>query len=179
MVFGMMRLGYLLLRIRLFFWALVYRAYAKRYQVARSFQFNGPGINLFGEGEILLGEESYIGEHSSVQASAGFRVQVGRRCRISHNVRIYTMTADPDTDFRNSEGAPVLGDVTIGDGVWIGVNVYIGPGVKIGDNTVVGANSVVVRDVPPGEIWGGVPARRIRAKGQGKAPASNTGASVP
>lgn len=161
----------LLVRLRMLFWRVIYGSYARRYRVAPTFRFNGAGIQLSGDGEIVLGADSYIGELSTVQASAGYRVEVGRRCRISHNVRIYTMTSEADSDFRDGDGTPVHGNVRIGDGVWIGVNAYIGPDVTIGDNSVVGANSVVVKDVPAGEIWGGVPARRIRAKG--------TGASVP
>jgi maltose O-acetyltransferase len=157
-------LSLVLLKLRILLWHAVYRGYRSRYRVAPSFRFNGAGIQLYGDGSIDLGEESYVGEGSSIQAGPGLRVSVGRRCRISHNVRIYTESAASDSDFRQGPGEDVSGAVTIGDGVWIGTNVYIGPAVTLGDNCVVGANAVVTRSIPPDEIWGGVPARFIRRK---------------
>jgi acetyltransferase-like isoleucine patch superfamily enzyme len=53
--------------------------------------------------------------------------------------------------------------VAIGDGCWIGADVVILPGVNIGDKSVVAAGAVVSKTVPPGEIWGGVPAKKLRA----------------
>ena len=50
----------------------------------------------------------------------------------------------------------------IGNNVWLGAGAVVLHGVSIGDGAVIGANAVVVKDVPAGEIWGGVPARRIR-----------------
>jgi maltose O-acetyltransferase len=159
-----MSAGPFLLRVRMLYWRCVYGSLRRRYQVDPSFRFNGAGIALFGEGTIELGAGSYISEFSAIQASSGHAVRIGRRCRIAHNVRIYTQTAEADSDFRLGDGTPILGDVVIGDGVWIGVNVYIGPGITIGANAVVGANSVVTVDVPANEVWGGVPARRLRTK---------------
>ncbi len=58
------------------------------------------------------------------------------------------------------------GQVEIGSGVLIGSNVTILPGVSIGDGAMVGAGSLVNRDIPPGALAAGVPARvRRRAAG--------------
>jgi len=52
--------------------------------------------------------------------------------------------------------------VSIGHDVWIGERVIIRSGVKIGDGAVIGGGSVVTKDIPPYEIWGGIPAKHIR-----------------
>lgn len=49
--------------------------------------------------------------------------------------------------------------VHIGDNVWIGCSCVILSGVTVGDNSVVAAGSVVTKDVPPGTLVAGVPAR--------------------
>jgi UDP-N-acetylglucosamine acyltransferase len=58
--------------------------------------------------------------------------------------------------------ATVCGCCTLGDGVKIGAGAVVNPRVTIGDGAQIGSGSVVNRDVPAGETWVGVPARRIR-----------------
>jgi acetyltransferase-like isoleucine patch superfamily enzyme len=53
------------------------------------------------------------------------------------------------------------GPVTVGKDVMIGANVTILPGVTIGDGATVSACSLVNADVPPGAVFGGVPARPL------------------
>ena len=36
-------------------------------------------------------------------------------------------------------------------------------GVTIGEGAIISAGAVVNKDVPPYEIWGGVPARKIKS----------------
>lgn len=145
-------------------WTHTTDTWRSRYDLDPGFRFNGQGSLLYGDGEIVAGPGSYIGWYSFVQAAAGHEVRIGRGCRISHGIRIYTSTPDADADQLDPAAGTRSGNVVIGDGAWIGAGVYIGPGITIGENSVVGANSVVTRDVEPWTIVGGVPARFIRAK---------------
>ena len=52
-------------------------------------------------------------------------------------------------------------DVRIGDNCFIGAHSIILPGVTIGDGCIVAAAAVVARDVPPGSLVAGNPARVV------------------
>lgn len=52
----------------------------------------------------------------------------------------------------------------IGNDVWVGSKSLIKGGVCIGDGAIIGMGSVVTKDVPPYEIWAGVPAKFIRKR---------------
>jgi acetyltransferase-like isoleucine patch superfamily enzyme len=56
---------------------------------------------------------------------------------------------------------PASAGVSIASYVWIGAGVVILDGVVVGDEAVIAAGAVVTGRVPPHEVWGGVPARRI------------------
>lgn len=139
--------------------------FRQKYKIDKTFKFNGVQIKFYGDGEIICGSNSYIGNYSTIQSDKGCKVIIGRNCAISHNVRIYSSSYLADQDFSLDKiKATKEGDVFIGDGVWIGANVFINPGVKIGNNTVIGANSVVTKDMPNNVICGGVPCKIIREK---------------
>ena len=55
--------------------------------------------------------------------------------------------------------------ISIGNDVWIGDSVTILAGChEIGNGAVIAAGAVITKDVPPYEIWGGVPAHCIKRR---------------
>jgi sugar O-acyltransferase (sialic acid O-acetyltransferase NeuD family) len=59
-------------------------------------------------------------------------------------------------------GACLAGGVIVEPGAYIGSGALIREYVTIGAGALVGMGAVVTRDVPPGEVWAGNPARRLR-----------------
>ncbi|ARO86993.1 transferase [Nitrosospira lacus] len=57
-----------------------------------------------------------------------------------------------------------LARIRAGNNVTIGATAVIMPGVNIGDGAIVSAGAVVLKNtrIGPNEVWGGVPAKRLR-----------------
>lgn len=57
----------------------------------------------------------------------------------------------------------VLGKIKIGDDVTVGIRSLVMPDVEVGDRSTIASYAVVTRGtrIPPDEIWGGIPARKI------------------
>jgi len=57
-----------------------------------------------------------------------------------------------------------LKQIKVGKRTTVGINAVIMPGVEIGENSVVAPGAVVQMDtkIPPNEVWGGVPARKLK-----------------
>jgi acetyltransferase-like isoleucine patch superfamily enzyme len=103
-------------------------------------------------------------------AMTGGTICAAERIIIKDNVVVGTNTTIMDTDFHpldpeqrklqpsNARTAMIL----IEDDVFIGMNCLILKGVTIGQGSVVGAGSVVTKDVPPGVVVAGNPARMVR-----------------
>jgi len=130
---------------------------------------------LFGDGEIVVGEEAYIGD--DVIVSAAQSVRIGARTLIAQGVEIFDNDTHPlDARERWRDYQFILGKeaekpavpaapVVIGEDCWIGSGAFIAKGVRIGAASVVAARSVVTRDVPAGTLAAGNPAREIRTLG--------------
>jgi sugar O-acyltransferase (sialic acid O-acetyltransferase NeuD family) len=59
-------------------------------------------------------------------------------------------------------GARLAGDVTVGEGAYIGAGALVREHCRIGAWALVGMGAGVTGDVPDGEVWAGLPARRLR-----------------
>lgn len=113
------------------------------------------------EGNVRIGEGTYINPYAEIESGPNSEVRIGRHCAIARFVCIRAVTHDP----QNGTGPDmrfIEKDIVIGDHVWIGTKAFIKEGVVIGHHAVVGAGAVVTRDVPPLAVVGGVPARILR-----------------
>lgn len=112
-------------------------------------------------GSIRVGEGTVIcaGNILTVDVTLGRCVQINLGCTVGHDAIL--------EDFVTlAPGVHVSGWVTIKGGAYIGtgavtVNGAEGGPLVIGERAVVGAGAVVTKDVPPGEMWVGVPARLV------------------
>lgn len=58
-------------------------------------------------------------------------------------------------------GRPLQKKTRIEADVWVGYGAILMAGITIGRGSIIAAGSVVTKDIPPYEIHGGVPARKI------------------
>lgn len=117
-----------------------------------------PSVDL--PDSIVIGEGSIVHAGSVLTAD----VSIGSHVVVMPSV---VMTHDDvvgDGSIFGS-GARLAGGVSVGRSAYIGSGASIREGLRIGDGAVVGMGSVVTSDVPPGEVWAGVPARRLRGPG--------------
>ncbi|MDP1660888.1 MAG: acyltransferase [Phycisphaerales bacterium] len=92
------------------------------------------------------------------------RVEIGAYTLLAPNVNI--VGGDHVIDRVGTpiifSGRPKMPRTKIGRDCWLGTNTVIMAGVTIGDGSVVAAGSVVTKDIPAMEVWGGVPAKKIK-----------------
>jgi acetyltransferase-like isoleucine patch superfamily enzyme len=104
---------------------------------------------------LRIGARAWIGQRSTLDVRYG--IEIGDDVAISPMVTILTATHDPEHPSFPMVGRPVV----IEDHAWIATRAMIMPGVRIGRGAIVAAGAIVTRDVPPGTIVGGAPARPI------------------
>jgi maltose O-acetyltransferase len=87
-------------------------------------------------------------------------ITIGDDVLVGPNVQLLTPIHPIAPEPRRAKWEAAL-PIMIEDNVWIGGLAVICPGVTVGQDSVIGAGSVVTKDVPPGSIAVGNPARVV------------------
>lgn len=90
----------------------------------------------FGNDVLVAGNVQFVGRHDHTFSTPGVTIWDGER---------------------GDNGVTI-----IEDDVWIGTSSIIISGITIGKGSIVAAGSIVTCDVPPCEIWAGVPAKKMK-----------------
>ncbi len=123
----------------------------------------GPGgvVRVPQLGRVILGDRVEIGANSTIDRGAigdtviGAGTKIDNLVQIAHNVRI-------GRDCLIASQVGVAGSTVVGDRVMFGGQAGIADHLTIGDDARIAARAGLMRDVPPGETWGGAPAQPIR-----------------
>jgi len=127
---------------------------------------------------MKIGKHTYGSENISVAWQQDQEIIIGAFCSLAGNLNIQLggnhnsswVTTYPFGHVPNGIWAinSVVGHpkpsrkVEIGNDVWIANNVTLMGGVCIGDGAIIAMNSHVARNIPPYEVWGGNPAKKIK-----------------
>jgi maltose O-acetyltransferase len=114
-------------------------------------------------GAVSIGDRTFVNVDAVMLDVAP--ISIGAACQIATRVQLLTATHPIDPEPRRI-GWEYAEPITIADNVWLGGGVIVCPGVTIGQDTVVGAGAVVTRELPPGVVAAGVPARVLREIGE-------------
>jgi acetyltransferase-like isoleucine patch superfamily enzyme len=160
----------------------------------------GNVLEALDDGRLEVGPHTLFEPQCWITIAPEGRVRIGAGCFLNVNVMLaaqheveiddHTMLANgcfvSDASHRFDDlavpvpwqGFTSKGPTRVGSNCWLGAHVVVTSGVTIGDRCVVGANSVVTRDLSPGTIAAGVPARPLRSIEYGSEGAPAAGAEV-
>ncbi len=116
------------------------------------------------EGGLILEDGAIISAGVTVQAAGGV-IRIGRNSGVAANSAVIAANHLYSPDVSHIYGAwdeETVG-VELDDNVWVGALCVLLPGTRIGSGSVIAAGSLVRGVVPPREIWGGWPARRLKS----------------
>ena len=104
------------------------------------------------ENGMKVGNKFWIGDACAFDSSFCYLIEIGNNVTFSNRVQVITH----DSSLFDFIHRTKLGKVIIDDYAFVGARSLIMPGVHIGEGAIIAAGSLVTKDVPPGQVWGGI-----------------------
>lgn len=161
MPMGSSRVGFALRYIMNVFRTWVYFHFVWRNVRYKGFVRVMKGTSFASGAKISLGHNVQFGDYCNVSTDliVGSNVLfAGRVCFVGKKDHQFNMPGQTIWSSKRDDSLPTI----VEDDVWLGHGVTVVGPVRIGKGAVVAAGAVVTHDVPECEIWGGVPARKIK-----------------
>ncbi len=123
----------------------------------------GPRLTLYRMMGVSIGRHVFVGLDTWLDDQFPELILIEDDVTISFRVTVVV-----HDDARRMDGTrPGAGDGTVAPvvfrrGCYLGAGCLVLPGLTVGERAVVGAGAVVTRDVPPGKVVVGVPARVVK-----------------
>lgn len=123
-------------------------------------------VKLEGGGGLTIGDHVHIASFAHLNIGGGI-TEIHDGAAVASGGKIVSGGNAPDS-ISCSASADVneqvlhIGKVVIGKNACLYTNSCVMPNVTIGEGARILPGAIVTRDVPPFEIWGGVPAKRVR-----------------
>ena len=112
-----------------------------------------PTVDIIIPWTLTIADEATVGHRATLYALGP--ITIGARATVSQGAHLCAGTHE-----YNKPNFPLLKQpIVVGEGVWICADAFIGPNVLLGDYCIVGARAVVIRNVAPGTIVAGNPAK--------------------
>lgn len=104
---------------------------------------------------------SFIGRNCVITAKE--KIIINDNCLIAEMVVIRDQDhiIDATITSRSEEGFNTR-PIEIGKNVWIASKATILKGVTIGEHSIIAASAVITKDIPPCEVWSGVPGQFLK-----------------
>jgi putative colanic acid biosynthesis acetyltransferase WcaF len=117
-----------------------------------------PTARIWAPWNLICDDVACIGEDAIVYNPKP--VRLGTHAIISQ----YAYICGATHDYEDPSFTLVAYEMTLGPYSWICARASVQPGVQIGEGAVLALGSVATRNLEPWTVYGGVPARRIKAR---------------
>jgi galactoside O-acetyltransferase len=125
--------------------------------------------------QLTIGDYCHISSHVSIVGGVLAKLSMGNFSHLAAGVRVIVYG---DENLGAGLVSPVIpvayrdnmvgGQVIIGDFASILTNAVVAPGVSIGEGGVLAAGGFAKENIPPWEVWGGLPARFLKRRERGR-----------